>query len=294
MVAGTGSPGATTKKMTTVRSLGALGKAKEEENEDENEEEDGEMGTPKRKRSSPGRRAATKKTKKDDEDKEEEKEDDEVNLTPKTSRNAKGSASPGTAKRASFASVEEYDAFLLSEKQGRFVRVGSWTGMSKGILHRCNDGECAREWKPSPAQALADDYYCPSCVLHHRNNEDRFEDPRLEWTRHVPNTLYVFSIIDPKTKKKLIKFGRTQHLDAWKRYPAKERKDYKMELLLSLRGKLETTTKIENWWKSQADEHGYFTRFSDPNFHGKDECLELSPEVLEEMVAHSKEVLAAE
>jgi hypothetical protein len=34
-----------------------------------------------------------------------------------------------------------------------------------------------------------------------------------------------------------------------------------MELLLSLRGKLETTTKIENWWKSQADEHGYFTRF---------------------------------
>jgi hypothetical protein len=45
---------------------------------------------------------------------------------------------------------------------------------------------------------------------HNRNNEDRFEDPRLEWTRHVPNTLYVFSIIDPKTKKKLIKFGRTQ------------------------------------------------------------------------------------
>jgi hypothetical protein len=35
-----------------------------------------------------------------------------------------------------------------------------------------------------------------------------------------------------------------------------------MELLLSLRGKLETTTKIENWWKSQADEHGYFTRFA--------------------------------
>ncbi len=134
VVAGhSGSPGA-----TTVRSVGALGKAKEEENEDENEEEkiekneDEELGTPKRKRSSPGR-AAAKKTKKDDEDEEEEEED----LTPKTSRNAKkGSASPAAAKRASFASVEEYDAFLLSEKQGRFVRVGSWTGMSKGILHR--------------------------------------------------------------------------------------------------------------------------------------------------------------
>lgn len=49
---------------------------------------------------------------------------------------------------------------------------------------------------------------------HNRNNEDRFEDPRLEWTRHVPNTLYVFSIIDPKTKKKLIKFGRTQ-VSSW-------------------------------------------------------------------------------
>ncbi len=35
-------------------------------------------------------------------------------------------------------------------------------------------------------------------------------------------------------------------------------------------------------------------RFSDPDFHGKDECLELSPEVLEEMIAHSKETLAAE
>jgi hypothetical protein len=123
-----------------------------------------------------------------------------------------------------------------------------------------------------------------------RNNEDRFEDPRLEWTRHVPNTLYVFSLIDPRTKKTLIKFGRTQvrrphvracvhesehererqrdlirvcaaqHSDAWKRYPTKERNNYKMELLLSLRGKLEVTTKIENWWKSQAEENNYFVR----------------------------------
>ncbi len=36
------------------------------------------------------------------------------------------------------------------------------------VVRRCNDAECEREWKPSPSQALADDYYCPSCVLHHR------------------------------------------------------------------------------------------------------------------------------
>jgi intergrase/recombinase len=93
-----------------------------------------------------------------------------------------------------------------------------------------------------------------------RNNEDRFADPRLEWTRHVPNSFYVFSLRDPKAKKELIKFGRTQHLDVWKRYPAKERREYSMSLLLNLRGKLEVTTKIENWWKSQAEEHDYFVR----------------------------------
>jgi hypothetical protein len=34
-----------------------------------------------------------------------------------------------------------------------------------------------------------------------------------------------------------------------------------------------------------------YCRFSDATFHGKDECLELSPEVLEKMIATSKEML---
>ncbi len=70
-------------------------------------------------------------------------------------------------KKASWTE-EAYDNFLKTEKSGRLVRVGSFVSMSKTILHRCTDPECSREWKPSPTQCLADDYYCPSCVLHHR------------------------------------------------------------------------------------------------------------------------------
>jgi len=105
----------------------------------------------------------------------------------------------------------------------------------------------------------------------------------LAWTAVVPNTFYVFSIIDPKTGTKLTKFGRTQHEDAWKRYPTKEVNDYKMEMIMSLRGKLITMTKIENWWKEHAEATDLFCRFSNGDFHGVTECLKLDDQTLEFM-----------
>jgi len=189
---------------------------------------------------------------------------------------------------------EEYDKFLLGVKGGRFKRVGKFTGMSKGIPHICTDPECEREWSPTPRQVLEDDYFCPSCVLHHRNNVERFELPRLSWSADVPNTFYVFSITDPKTKKVLTKFGRTQHYDAWKRYSGTERDNFFMQLLFSVRGRLICTTKIENWWKSEGKKLKLFQTFSDAAFHGKDECLELEQSVLEKFLDFSKKMFAEE
>ncbi len=110
----------------------------------------------------------------------------------------------------------------------------------------------------------------------------------------MPNTFYVFSLVDPGTDAALIKFGRTQHNDAIKRYPAKERRDYKMKLLLSLRGRLETMTRIENWWKQEAEEKDLFSRFSDSQFHGTTECVRLTDEELNQMLSHSKEMAKEE
>jgi len=162
--------------------------------------------------------------------------------------------------------------------------------MGKPIDHQCGDPECSRIWKPSPSQCLADDYYCPSCVLHHRNNEDRFEIDRLKWTAEVPNTFYIFSLTDPTSKIELVKFGRTQNEDSWKRYPSKEQKNYKMKLILQLRGRLITMTKIENWFKEQAEKRDLFCRFSDKEFHGLTECLKISNDTLEELVSKAKEM----
>ena len=64
---------------------------------------------------------------------------------------------------------------------------------------------------------------------------NRFTDERLKWTAHVPNSFYVFSLVDPgakatgKANASLIKFGRTQHIDALKRYRTSELKQYKNE-----------------------------------------------------------------
>lgn len=68
-------------------------------------------------------------------------------------------------------------------------------------------------------------------------HKHRFKVPRLAWTADVPNSFYVFELVDPATKQKLIKFGRTQHADVIKRYPKKERDQYQMRLLLALRGR---------------------------------------------------------
>jgi hypothetical protein len=189
---------------------------------------------------------------------------------------------------------------LIEKKDGKFKRTGKWGGMYKRVAHECCDPECVRKWVPSPIQCLADDYHCPSCVLHHRNNMNRFSDERLKWTANVPNTFYVFSLVDPgteatgKIKRSLIKFGRTQHVDALKRYPTAELKQYQMKLLLNLRGKLITMTRIENWWKEQAEEKKWFMRFSNRDFHGQTECIQVDDNDLAQLIAKSKEIAAVE
>ena len=167
--------------------------------------------------------------------------------------------------------------------------------MYKKVAHECCDTDCVRKWAPSPIQCLADDYYCPSCVLHHRNNMNRFSEERLKWTADVPNTFYVFSLIDPGAKESqraLIKFGRTQHVDALKRYPTLELKQYQMKLLLNLRGKLITTTRIENWWKEQAEKKNWFVRFTDKDFHGRTECIQVNDNILAELITKSKDMMS--
>ncbi|UJR17669.1 hypothetical protein I4U23_004565 [Adineta vaga] len=196
--------------------------------------------------------------------------------------------------------MEQYDKFLLEKKDGRFKRTGQWGGMYKRVAHECCDIECVRKWAPSPIQCLTDDYYCPSCVLHHRNNVNRFSEERLKWTANVPNTFYIFSLVDPgkaangKTKISLIKFGRTQHENALKRYPTAELKQYEMKLLLSLRGKLSTMTSIENWWKEQAEKNKWFMRFSNSAFHGQTECVQIDDNTLAELIMKSKEMAIAQ
>jgi hypothetical protein len=188
----------------------------------------------------------------------------------------------------------EYDNFLTTIKEGRFIRTGVWKGFSKGVKHKCQDPECAREWSPSPSQCLPDDYFCPSCVLHHRNNIERFEQERLKWTADVPNTFYVYNLTDPKKNLEVVKFGRTQHLDPNKRYALKERKKYKMKLLFNLRGKLKKMTKIENWWKDEAKIEGAFIRFSDESFHGLSETIINEKSLIERLIEGSKKIAEEE
>jgi len=251
-----------------------------EENEETGEKEAEtatKSKTRKRQSDTPNTPKNTKKKKLSDEATGEKKAEQQENAT--------------TKKMTQKMTQEEYDEFLLTIKEGRLVRKGPWKGMSKGTLHACTDTECAREWSPAPSQCLADDYYCPSCVLHHRNNVDRFSEPRLKWTANVPNTFYVFSMIDSnQNNSRLIKFGRTQHEDAWKRYPAKERRDYSMQLILKLRGRLEIMTKIENWWKKEAEERSLFCRFSDASFHGVTECLSIGDDIMNELIEASKKM----
>ena len=172
--------------------------------------------------------------------------------------------------------------------------------MYKKLAHECCDPECARKWKPSPIQCMSEDYHCPSCVLHHRNNMNRFTEERLRWTADVPNTFYLFSLIDPgseandTTDKSLIKFGRTQHANPLRRYPASELKQYQMKLLLNLRGKLITMTRIENWWKEQAEENSWFLRFSKNDFHGRTECIQVDDHDLAQLIARSRKIATAE
>lgn len=190
-----------------------------------------------------------------------------------------------------FNGNEEYDEYLSKVKKNRLVRIDNFSGMSKRIKHQCTDKECKRIWKPCPSMIINDDYYCPSCVLHHRNNVKRFEIERLKWTKDVPNTFYLYKIIDPKDNKSLIKFGRTQHEDSHKRYVKAEQDNYKMKLIKQWRGRLEDTTKTENWWKNQAKENDLFHRFSNDKFHGATECVCIDDQTLKKMIKHSEKLI---
>eukprot|EP01105_Mastigella_eilhardi_P015647 TRINITY_DN3583_c0_g1_i2.p1 TRINITY_DN3583_c0_g1~~TRINITY_DN3583_c0_g1_i2.p1 ORF type:complete len:336 (+),score=81.35 TRINITY_DN3583_c0_g1_i2:572-1579(+) len=240
-------------------------------------------------------------------------EDTEVHLPEKK----KAKTSPNAQEQGSnpllrtIRTKEDYEEFLLTNKQGRFKMCGEWKGMSHPVKHQCTDSECERVWSPSPKSCLADDYYCPSCVLHHRNNVGRFNTPRLAWTADVPNTFYVFRLVDPNSGRRLIKFGRTQHTDAWLRYPASERKQMKMELVMTLRGRLETMTRIENWWKEQQQlraahyagddatgaaktaklRQACGMRLSVQEFHGLTECIEPADDAdLQALLQHSSDM----
>jgi hypothetical protein len=74
----------------------------------------------------------------------------------------------------------KYDDFLINIKQARIKRLDDFIDKNTPIKHQCQDEKCARIWKPTPSQMLNDDYYCPSCVLHHRNNIKRFNIERLK------------------------------------------------------------------------------------------------------------------
>ena len=192
--------------------------------------------------------------------------------------------------KALISTKADYDAYLQNTKGNRIKRIGEFINPSTCILHECQDLTCKRVWKPKPSQMLEDDYYCPSCVLHHRNNMDRFSIASLVWTKSVPNTFYVFSIVDPLyPNKKLIKFGRTQNKDAKKRYPTNELKSYKMKLLCELRGRLITTTRIENYWKKNALELDIYHTFSVATFHGKSECIDIGTH-LEEFMEETRRI----
>lgn len=190
-----------------------------------------------------------------------------------------------------FKGNDDYDKYLSTIKKNRLVRLDDFCGMSKGIKHQCTDKKCARIWKPSPSMVINDDYYCPSCVLHHRNNVNRFKIERLKWTKDVPNTFYLFKITDPKDNKSLIKFGRTQHKDSHKRYVKKERDEYKMKLVKQWRGRLEDTTIAENWWKEQADTNDLYQRFSNDDFHGATECIDVDDNTFKNMVKHTEKLI---
>lgn len=87
---------------------------------------------------------------------------------------------------------------------------------------------------------------------------------------------------------------RTQNEDVVKRYPTKELQDYQMKNLVAIRGRLETMTIIENWWKEQADNNNYYSRFSKKEFHGLTECIDVDSKTLDSLIKHTISVANAD
>ena len=103
--------------------------------------------------------------------------------------------------------------------------------------------------------------------------------------------MYLYYITDPVNNKRVVKYGRTQHLDSKRRYVGKERKLYKMKLIKEWRGKLKNTTIAENWWKSKATTNNLFYQFSNSKFHGATECIDIDDDKLQEMIKKTEKII---
>ncbi|KRW98993.1 hypothetical protein PPERSA_11594 [Pseudocohnilembus persalinus] len=183
---------------------------------------------------------------------------------------------------------KQYDDFLIEKKFATFYRLEKFQGIHKPIKHQCT--QCLRIWKPSPKQCFSEDYFCPSCALHHRNNMERFKQERFCWTVNIPNTFYLYEITDPKNNLKYIKYGRTQHQLSENRYCKKEVKAYKMKQILNLRGPLKNITAIENFWKQTANQNQLRPQFSEKDFHGATECIIVNESLFKQMIQISYEI----
>lgn len=120
---------------------------------------------------------------------------------------------------------------------------------------------------------------------------ERFENKDLEWTATVPNTFYLYRVIDFRSKEVFYKYGRTQHTSSLQRYSSTERDKFKMELVYEVRGPLISTTAVENFWKAVANEQKLRPDFSEKEFHGATECIRLDSSLYSAMMDISKHVM---
>lgn len=63
-----------------------------------------------------------------------------------------------------------------------------------------------------------------------------------------------------------------------------------MKLLINLRGPLKNMTAIENFWKKTANTYNVKPKFSNSEFHGATECIDISEKLYKIMLDISNEI----